>query len=685
MLGLGGSAQALPSPASHATLAAASSKASAGPKAGSASGIEKSSFDNSVSPAQDFYLYANGGWMKSHPIPSDKPRWGRFNILAENNQDILRTILETTARSGGAPGSNDQKLGDFYSLGMDETLLTKQGVEPLQDDLAKIRAATDRKAIEAEVISLQRRGVNPFFTFGASQDPKDSNMVIGELRQGGLGLPERDYYTRTDEKSVKQRAAYQEHMEKGFKLLGNTDAQAKEKAAQVFALETKLAQASLTNVELRDPQTTYHPTPASGLNTATGTWSWAEYLSSMGYPGGAEGRINVATPKFFEAFYTLFDKTELPVIHSYLEWTLLRTSDSYLSEDLANYHFEFYGKVLTGTPAQTPRWRRVVGTIDKCMGEALGKKYVEKNFPPAAKARVKEMVGLLREALNEDLGTLTWMTPETQKAARAKLAAFNTKIGYPDRWRDYSSLQIKKDSYLANVWRSQAFAVARDLKQIGKPPDRNEWYMSPPTVNAYYDPQMNEIVFPAGIMQPPFFSLAEDDALNFGGLGAVIGHEITHGFDDQGRQYDGKGNLSEWWTPKDLANYKERAQGVEDQFSAYTVQDGLHVNGKLVLGESIADLGGLRLSYLAYQKYQKRHPAKTLDGFTPEQRFFLGYARIWAINLRPEYERLQINTDPHPPAHFRVNGPLSNMPEFAKAFKVPAGSPMARKKSVLLW
>ena len=650
----------------------------------SASGYELDSLDKTVEPSQDFYQYANGGWIKKNPIPSDKPRWGRFNILAENNQDILRAILEKQAGSKHPAGSIEQKLGDLYRLGMDEALLAKQGLQPLKHDLDIIRAAKDKKALQVEAISLHRRGIAPFFNFYATQDAKNSSMMIGELRQGGLGLPERDYYLRTDEKSVKQRTAYQQHLQQAFRLLGHSEMDAKKKAEQVFGLEKQLAEASLTNVALRDPVATYNPVTVAALDSVGGAWSWPQYLKGMGYSGDAQSRLNIATPKFFEAYYRIFDKADMEALRSYLEWHLLKASDDYLSEALAKFHFDFYGKVLTGTPSQTPRWRRVVRAVDQQMGEALGQKYVEQNFPPEAKARVREMVQLITEAFNEDLGTLTWMSPETQKAARAKLAAFNCKIGYPDRWRDYSKLQIKPDSYIENIWRAQTFEVARDLSQIGKPPDRSQWLMSPPTVNAYYDPSMNEIVFPAGIMQPPFFSLKTDDALNFGGLGAVIGHELTHGFDDQGRKYDGQGNLRDWWTSSDMENFAKLAKRVEDQYSSFSI-DGQHLNGKLVLGEGIADLGGLRLSYLAYHKLLAKRPSGDLDGFTPDQRFFLGYARIWAMSARPEYARLQINTDPHPPARFRVNGPLSNMQEFSKAFHCPPGSPMVRERPTLLW
>jgi putative endopeptidase len=651
----------------------------------SQSGLDLSSLDTSVSPAKDFYFYANGGWLKSHTIPSDKPRWGQFNILADNNQDILKSILEDCSKSASDTPQNDgDKLGLLYTQGLDTKTLEGQNTTALSEDMANISKITNLAEVEAQVIRMHRRGISSLFSFSSSQDAKNSRKIIGELRQGGLALPEREYYFRKDEKSEKQRAAYKTHLRQAFEKLGNSPEVSQTKADQVFALETKLAEASLTNVQLRDPKATYNPLARNQLVSTPQVWDWERYLSGVGVSAKAK-EFNLATPKFFQALSKTLKDADLDQLKAYLEWNMIRTSAEHLSDEWADFRFDFYGKTLTGTPAQLPRWRRVIKTVDGALGEALGKKYVEKTFPPAAKQRVQEMVDLISEAMREDLKTLAWMSPATRKKAQEKLSSFHAKIGYPDKFRDYSTLKLKNDSYLQNIWRCGEHEVQRDLAKIGTAPNPNDWYMTPPTVNAYYDPQMNEIVFPAGIMQSPFFSLDSDDALNYGGLGAVIGHEITHGFDDQGCQYDGRGDLKNWWTALDLKNFNVLAGKVEKQFSGYTVGEGLHINGKLVLGESIADLGGLRLSYLAYQKLLKKRPSKSLDGFTPEQRFFLGYARIWAINMRPEYERLQVNTDPHPHAHYRVNGPLSNMPEFAKAFNLPADCPMVRKDRILLW
>lgn len=653
----------------------------------SSSGIDLTALDRSVSPSNDFYSFANGGWLKRNPIPSDKPRWGHFNMLAERNQDTLRDILRRGAATGNInnPQTDDDRLGLLYSQGLDEKTLATQSAKPLQDDLKTIAAISSSSELQSQVVKMHRRGLPAFFAFGSSQDAKNSRKIIAEFRQSGLGLPESQYYTRTDEKSVKQRAAYQTHLFDVFRKIGYSSNDARSKAEQVFQLEERLAKASLTNVQLRDPEATYHPLSRSQWVTfSNSAWDWDGYLKAVGLSDSAQ-EFNNATPRFFEELSQVWLDTPLPVLKSYLEWNLVRGSYDYLSEDWSNFRFAFYGKTLTGTPAQLPRWRRVVKIVDTNLGEALGKRYVEETFPPQAKARVKEMVELIKEAMREDLDQLSWMTPETKKKAQEKLSSFHAKIGYPDKMRNYNDLNLRDDSFIQNLWRCQEHEFQRDLAKVGTAPNPNDWYMTPPTVNAYYDPQMNEIVFPAGIMQFPFFSLDSDDALNFGGIGAVIGHEITHGFDDQGRQYDGRGNLQNWWSPDDLSRFNVLAEKVEKQFSGYKVADDLNINGKLVLGESIADLGGLRLSYLAYQKWLKKHPSKVMDGFSPDQRFFLGYARIWAINMRPEYERLQVNTDPHPHAKYRVNGPLSNMPEFAKAFKLPNDCQMVRKDRILLW
>lgn len=645
------------------------------------SGLDLDNMDPAVSPCTDFYLYANGGWMKKNPIPADKPRWGTFNALADRNQESLNGILKDLAATPQTPGSLEQKLADFYASGIDVAAVNAAGLKPLQPELDRLAAVKDLAGLQEEIAHLHTLGFtgSSFFEFGSVQDARDSSKVIAGLMQGGLGLPEREYYFRTDEKTVGQRAAYVKHIAKTLELAGAPAAEAAKQADMILALETRLAKASLTNVQMRDPEATYHPMDLKALAALTPHFDWPTYLQRVGAPPVAS--INVGMPDFFKELDAVWSSVPLADQLTYLRWQLLRRTAGYLPEVFGDESFNFYGKTLQGTPAQLPRWRRVVTGIDsQALGEGLGKKYVEKYFPPTSKARVMEMINNLKAALKADIQTIGWMGPETKKQALEKLSTFRAKIGYPDKWKDYSTLTIGK-SYLDNLFAVRTFGMKRDLAKIGKPVDPNDWYMSPPTVNAYYDPQTNEIVFPAGILQPPFFTADADDAVNYGALGMVIGHEMTHGFDDSGAQYDARGNLKNWWTKEDLENFKKLSAGVEKQYSSYKIADDLFINGKLVLGESIADLGGLKIAYLAYQKYLEGKQRLTLDGFTPEQRFFLGYARVWAMNMRPEYERLQVNTDPHPHPKYRVNGPLGNMPEFVNAFKCPLNSPMIRPEA----
>ncbi|MBS2035209.1 M13 family metallopeptidase [bacterium] len=643
----------------------------------SQSGLDLNNLDRSANPAQDFFQYANGGWLKANPIPSDKPRWGTFNKLLEENQDKLHTILEEQAKNPS--DAEGKKLGYFYTSGMTEAGQAA-GINLVKQELDELAKTKD---LQGWLTQRHRQACHPYFSFGSAQDSKDSSLVIGQLNQGGLGLPESEYYTRTDEKSQKIREQYQAFLVEVFKKWGDDAATAEKKAKQVFELETRLARASMTLVQQRDPKATYHPVSVAQLAKEAPGLDWPRYFKELGAP--ALKSVNISSPKFFKLLGAILKTTPLEAQRAYLQWNVLRKSADYLTEDWAQLFFGFYGKTLTGAQEITTRWRRVVKEIDGDMGDALGHKYVDRHFPPAAKAKVEDMLKNIRGALKNTINELEWMTPETKKAAQEKLASFHQKIGYPERWRNYASLSISPGNYLANVQHADAFEVQRDLKKIGKPMDHNEWYMTPPTVNAYYDPQNNEIVFPAGILQPPFFSMEADDSVNYGALGVVIGHEITHGFDDQGAQFDPKGNLRNWWKPEDLKKFQALSKAIVDQFSGYEVAPGLHIQGKLVVGESIADLGGLKLAWEAYQASQAGKTPKTLDGFTPEQRFFLAYARIWAMNMRDEYVRLQVNTDPHPNPRFRVNGPLSNMPEFQKAFQIPENSPMVRNPRNRVW
>jgi putative endopeptidase len=531
---------------------------------------------------------------------------------------------------------------------------------------------------------LQQQGVSVMFRFTSNQDAKDSTQVIATALQGGLGLPERDYYLRDDEKSKKLRDDYSKHIAKMFELLGDSATKGETEAATVLKIETSLAKASMSNVDMRDPVKTYHKMKIAELQALTPDFSWDSYLKTAGH--GDVTELNVAQPEFFKALDAQLTSTPLDDWKTYLRWHVLDSEAAALPEKFVNEDFDFRGRILTGAKQIQPRWKRCVQSTDRNLGEALGQVYVQKYFPPEAKAHALEMVHNLIAALRDDLKTMPWMGPETRAQASAKLAAFAVKIGYPDKWRDYSALQVDRSSYLGNVQRSAEFEFQRRLNKIGKPVDRTEWGMTPPTVNAYNNSSMNEIVFPAGIMQPPFYDPKADDAVNYGGMGAVIGHEITHGFDDHGSQFDGQGNLKNWWSPDDLKNFKERAQCVSDQFDSYVVDGDLHENGKLVLGESIADLGGLTISYAAYEKSlegKPRPPEK--DGFTPEQQFFLGWAQVWGANERLEYARLMANTNPHPLPRFRGNGPLSNMAEFARAFGCKKGDAMVREKVCKIW
>jgi len=647
-------------------------------------GFDTANLDRTCKPCDDFYQFAMGGWMKANPIPPEYPIWGSFSQLADRNQQNLREILEAAATSKAAAGTNEQKIGDFYSSCMDTTAIDAAGAKPIEPELTQIAAVQTLADLESETARLHRQGVGVLFRFNSTQDAKDSSEVIGAAFQGGLGLPEREYYLKPDEKSRKLREDYVKHVANMFVLLGDSADVSAAEALTVMKIETALATASMKNTDLRDPDKTYHKMTVAELKALTPGFSWESYFKAVGHPELKQ--INVAQPDFFKALDAQLTATSIADWKTYLRWHLVNSAAPGLAEKFVNADFDFRGKTLTGAKEIQPRWKRCVQSTDRNLGEALGQLYVQKYFPPAAKARALEMVHNLLAALRDDLGTLPWMGPETRAQATAKLQAFAVKIGYTDRWRDYSALKIDRRSYAENVVRASEFDFARRLNKIGKPVDRTEWGMTPPTVNAYNNSNMNEIVFPAGIMQPPFYHPNADDAVNYGGMGAVIGHEITHGFDDHGSKFDGKGNLKDWWTPEDLKNFQSRAKCVSDQFDGYVVDGDLHENGKLVLGESIADLGGLAIAYAAYEKSLAGKPRPPdRDGFTSEQRFFLGWAQVWGANERLEYARLMANTNPHPLGRFRANGPLSNMAEFAKAFGCKHGEAMVREQACKIW
>src|SRR5438128_3733130 len=652
--------------------------------------LDPHSMDPSVKPGDDFFRYVNGAWIKRTEIPPEYSRWGAFNELIERNNDALHAIAEKASQTQLDPklAPETQKVGDYYASGMDETTIEAMRTKPLQDEFNRIDTIKDRRDALAEIAHLHSIGINAFFNFGAGQDAKDSTRDIAQAVQGGLGMPDRDYYTKQDPDMKEKREKYIAHVTKMLTLLGEPADKAAENARKIMALETKLAEASRTRVQLRDPIKNYNKMGVRQLQDLTPDWNWSDYFKKIELV--EPGDINVHQPEFFKAVNNLFKSTSIDDWRAYLRWHLINATAPYLSTDFVNEEFDFNDRILRGTQQIKPRWKRVIISEDDAIGEALGKLYVGFYFPPEAKARALELVNNLKEALADRIKTLEWMDEPTKQEALKKLAAFTVKIGYPDKWLDYSLLRTDRGPYVLNAIRAENFEVNRQLKKIGKPVDRTEWGMTPPTVNAYYNPNMNEIVFPAGILQPPFFYANADDAINYGGIGAVIGHEMTHGFDDQGRQFDAAGNLRDWWSPESAAKFKERSQAVVQQYSEYEPIQGAHINGELTLGENIADIGGVKLAYAALHKALDKNPQareQKIDGFTPEQRFFLGWAQVWHANQREDDLRLRLNTDPHSPTHYRCNGPISNMPEFAKAFNLPDKCPMMRPadKRVKIW
>jgi len=652
---------------------------------GQSAHFDTAGMDTKTAACTDFYQYANGGWLAANPIPAAYSAWGVANILNEKTRDTLHEILEAAAKNTAArKGSNEQKVGDYYASCMDETKIEAEGLKPIQAELDLINKIADQKSLQAAIAHMHSYGYNALFGSGSNRDFKNAAETIIGISQGGLGLPTRDYYFKDDPRSKSIRDEYIKHVIKMFELMGDDAAKAAGEAQAVMKLETKLAEASLPPVELRDPEKLYHRMAMTSVKDLAPAFDWVAYFQTVGH---TKADVNVSTPDFFKAMNTQLTATPIDDWKSYLRWNLINRAASGLSAKLVDEDFHFKGTILSGAKENLPRWKRCVSGTDGALGEALGAVYVQKAFSPAAKQRALTMVRNLEAALKSDITTLSWMSEPTRKQAIVKLEAFMNKIGYPDKWRDYSTLPVDRSSYQTNRFRVSKFNEERDWARIGKPVDRAEWFMSPPTLNAYYNPQNNEIVFPAGILQPPFFDPNADDALNYGGIGSVIGHEMTHGFDDQGAKFDPAGNLSNWWSEADLKAFKERAGCIVNQFNAFEVEKGLNQNGSLVQGESIADLGGLVIAYAAFQKAMEGKPRVNIDGFTPEQRFFLGFARGWATNMRPEIQRLIVLQDPHPLAKFRVNGPLSNMPQFAAAFACKEGDLMARpeKERCAIW
>ncbi len=644
--------------------------------------LDPANMDTSVSPCQNFYQYADGGWLKNNPIPAAYSRWGSFSELYDRNLNILHGIAEKAAADRNAKkGSDTQLVGDFYYSGMDTAATDKEGVKSLEPYFKEIDAIRDIKGLEEVSAKLQRQGVNILFYFTSQQDLKNSEMMIASVHQSGLSLPDRDYYTKTDKQSKEILKDYDGYMKKMFTLLGDDDKTAAAEATMVLNIENRLAEASMTRVERRDPKATYNMMTIARVNALTPDFSWNSYIRYFNLSGVK--KINVAQPKFLKEVGMMLKQIPLKEWKVYLRWHLINSMAPYLSKNFVDEHFNFYGTVLTGAKELQPRWKRVLQTIDGSIGFSLGKLYVAGHFSPQAKARAEQMVHNLEAAFAQRIKKLDWMSATTKKQALFKLKAIVNKIGYPDKWKSYKGLEIDRSAYVLNVMRANEFNFNFEIDKVGKPVDRTEWGMTPPTVNAYYDPSMNEIVFPAGILQPPFFNPDADDAVNYGGMGAVIGHEMTHGFDDQGSQFDAKGNLKDWWTKQDAANFKKKADVLVNQFDSYSVLDSLHVNGKLTEGENIADLGGVSISFQAFENTLKGKPRpQKIDGFTPEQRFFLAWAQMWRENDRPQALRQRLIVDPHSPNQFRCNGPLSDFPPFYEAFGCKPGDPMYRTDSI---
>jgi putative endopeptidase len=632
--------------------------------------------DQSIDPGADFYHYADGTWLKNNPVPADKSRWGGFAELQERNWFLIHQILESTVTSNPPTNSPSQKVADFYRSGMDTNRIEELGFKPLQPGLKRIDALTGSEDLLRLLADFHARGVDACFNRSAAPDAKNSSVYAFYLSQGGLGLPDRDYYLT--EKFAKQREAYVAHISRMFRLIGEDETLAKTNAATIMEMETALARASKSRVELRDPIANYHKIPMASIARDFPNVRFAAYIEASGLRDVPD--VIIRQPDFFKALYALAQERPLADWKVYLRWHLLRATAPYLHAAAERESFEFYGKVLREQQDQEPRWQRTAHVIDAQIGEALGQLFVEKHFPPTARARMLELVDNLKAVFRDRLQHVDWMTDATRSKALAKFDRFTQKIGHPEKFRDYSKVEIRSDDFLGNVQRADAFESQRTLGRVGKPVDKTEWRMTPETVNAYFSPLQNEIVFPAGILQPPFFDMDADDAVNYGGIGVVIGHEITHGYDDQGRKYDADGNLNDWWTEADAKAFETRAQKVVDQYNAYQPLAGLHVNGQLTLGENIADLGGTSIALEALERVLAKDSSKrkTIDGFTPEQRFFLSLSQVWRTNCREAELRRLITVDPHSPGQFRAVGPHVNLQEFYDAFGIKPGAPLWR-------
>jgi len=647
--------------------------------------VNLNDMDPNTRPGDNFYQYANGGWMKNNPLPEDKSRYGTFDELQENNNKLVRNLIEKLSETKHDAGSVAAKIGNFYAAGMDTVNIEKQGLAPLEKEFDKIEAIQTSEDIQKEMARMHTLFIHPLFILYGDVDEKNSKMFITQLWQGGLGMTDRDYYLKDDPRSKEIRVAYLDHLTKMFGLLGDSPETAKKEAETIMSLETRLAKASRTRLENRDPVKTYNKMDLAGLKKLAPALNWEAYFDEVGIPD--PGVMNVGQPEFFEEVSNLLTSVPVADWKIYLRWNLINNEASYLNKAIVDQNFAFYGKALSGTMVNRPRWKRVVDATNGALGEPVGQMFVKENFPPEAKERMLKLVGNLKTSLGNRIKNLDWMSEETKQNALEKLAAINVKIGYPDKWRDYSGLEINRESYVMNAIKASRFNFDYMKNKINKPTDPNDWGMTPQTVNAYYNPTRNEIVFPAGILQPPFFFKEGDDAVNYGAIGVVIGHEMTHGFDDQGRLYGKDGNLSAWWTDEDAKRFKERADVLVKEFDSFVVLDTIHANGSLTLGENIADLGGLNVSYDALKAATAGRKPEKIDGFTLAQRFYLAYAHVWAQNIRDKEILRRTKEDVHSLGKYRVNGILPNLQAFYDAFSITKDDPMyiSPEKRAKIW
>ncbi len=645
--------------------------------------LDLTSLDKSANPCVDFYKFSCGGWQTHNPIPADQAAWSVYGKLAQENQQFLWGILEQDAKATNRTPVQ-QKVGDYFAACMNTTAIDEKGWKPLEPALQRLNGISSREQVAAALAMLHHRLAGTYlFGAGVGQDATDASLEIVQVRAGGLGLPDRDYYLKQDPKSVKLRAEYTAYITKLLGLTGEPTDEAAKDAAEILKIETALAQASLTRVDRRDPHKTYHMMTVAELQGLTPAVDWEHYFALQGAPGVA--KINVSQPEFMKAVQAELATEPLESLKAYLRFHVLTAAAPFLSAPFREANFDFYSKTLRGVPAMPPRWKTCTQAVDRSLGEALGQEFVARTFSPEMKAKTQLMTEQIETAMAQEIQGLDWMSPETKQEALRKLHAIRNKIGYPDKWRDYSSLEVKPDDYLGDAERAYLFEEARSWGKLGKPVDLNEWGMTPPTVNAYFNPQMNDINFPAGVLQPPLYDAKEDDAPNYGNTGATIGHELTHAFDDEGRQFDAKGNLRDWWTTADAKGFEQRIDCVRDQYAGYTIVDDIHINSKLTSGEDVADLGGTLLAYIAWKKQTEGQKLEPKDGFTPDQRFFIGMAQWACENERPENLRVNAATDPHSPGFARINGVVSNMPQFAKAFSCKAGQPMVHVPACKVW